>query len=131
MRATWIKVLFVIAGLYDGILGVAFLIFPGPVFQLFGVTPPNHFGYVRFPALLLLIFAAMFFRIAGDPVKYRAFIPYGMALKVAYCGTVFWYALTTGIPSMWMPWAWADLAFLAFFFAAWRVAGTAPVPQSS
>jgi hypothetical protein len=121
---SWIKPLFIIAGFYDAVVAIAFLCFAGPLFKWFGVIPPNHLGYVKFPALLLLIFAAMFFRIAGDPVKNRDLIPYGIALKIAYCGTVFWYQLTQGVPSMWIPWAWADLAFLVLFVIAWK--STAP-----
>ena len=120
----WIKPLFIIAALYDGILAIAFLFFSSALFQWFAVTPPNHLGYVKFPALLLLIFAAMFFRIAGDPVKNRDLIPYGIALKIAYSGTAFWYQVTQGIPSMWIPWAWADLGFLVLFVIAWK--STAP-----
>jgi hypothetical protein len=124
MKANWIKPLFIIAALYDGVLAIAFLFFASPLFQWFGVTPPNHLAYVKFPALLLLIFAAMFFRIATDPVKNRDLIPYGIALKIAYSGTAFWYQLTQGIPSMWIPWAWADLGFLVLFVIAWK--STAP-----
>ena len=122
---SWIKPLFIIAGLYDAVLAIAFLCFAGPLFKWFGVTPPNHLGYVKFPALLLLIFAAMFFRIAGNAVKNRDLIPYGIALKIAYCGTAFWYQLTQGIPSMWIPWAWADLAFLVLFVIAWKSTASA------
>jgi hypothetical protein len=119
----WIRALFIVAGVYDGVLGAAFLIVPAQLFRLFDVIPPNHFGYVKFPALLLLVFAAMFFTMAGNAVKYRSLMPFGMGLKIAYCGTIFSYALTTGIPGMWLPWAWADLAFLVLFVVAWRVTG--------
>ena len=104
MSHKWIKMLYVVAGLYDGILGIAFLFFGGGVFRLFDVTPPNHMGYVQFPALLLLVFAAMFFRIAANPVENRDLILYGCGLKLSYCAVVFWYEITVGIPSMWMPW---------------------------
>ena len=33
-------------------LGLAFLASPAAIFEVFGVTPPNHPGYVQFPALL-------------------------------------------------------------------------------
>ncbi len=61
--------MFVIAALYDGLLGLAFLFFPLGIFARYGVEPPNHTAYVQFPALLLLIFAAMFLRIANHPAK--------------------------------------------------------------
>lgn len=114
-----VSALFVIAALYDGVLGIAFTLAPGYPFELFGVTPPNHFGYVQFPALLLVVFALMFARIALDPAANRSLIPYGMLLKVSYCSTVFWYWATTGIPGMWKPFALADIVFLALFWMAW------------
>ena len=123
MNDRWVKVFFVIAGLYDGLLGAAFLLFPGRLFAAFDVPPPNHMGYVQFSALLLIIFAAMFFRIAVDPARNRELILYGCALKVSYCGVVFWYEMSEGVPSMWMPFAWADLAFLLLFGLIWKGLG--------
>ena len=85
--------------------------------------PPNHFGYVQFPAILLLIFAAMFYRVAMDPVANRFIMLYGVGLKAGYSGLVFYYMLTAGIPSMWVPWAWADLVFLVLFLVSWIYMG--------
>ena len=119
MRSKWVKPLFIVAGLYDGILGLAFLMVPLQIFEMYGVTPPNHLAYIQFPALLLVVFALMFFRLAMDPVGRRELILYGCGLKIAYCAPAFFYDITTGIPSMWMPWAWMDLAFLGLFIAAW------------
>lgn len=120
MQASWIKPFFVVAALYDAVLGLAFLFFASSIFQAFAVTPPNHPAYVQFPALLLIIFGAMFFAIARDPVKNRDLIWYGVALKVAYSGSVFFHQMTGGVPFMWQPWAWADLVFLVLFVIAWK-----------
>lgn len=119
MNTTLVKVLFVIAAVYDGVLGLLFLFLPGLAFGIFEVTPPNHFGYVQFPAILLLVFAAMFFRVAMDPVGSRFLMLYGVVLKGGYSGLVFYYMLTTGVPDMWVPWAWADLGFLILFLWSW------------
>ncbi len=123
MNITMVKGLFIIAALYDGILGLLFLFSPGFAFELFEVVPPNHVGYVQFPAILLLIFAAMFFRVAADPLGNRFIMLYGVALKAGYSGLVFYYMLTTGIPAMWVPWAWADLVFLVLFLLSWNYTG--------
>lgn len=116
---TWTQPLFIIAALYDGVLGLAFLAAPMAIFAFYGVEPPNHPAYVQFPALLLLVFAAMFVAVAANPLKNHALIPYGIALKASYSGLAFGYQATWGIPSMWLPWAWADLVFLALFAVAW------------
>jgi hypothetical protein len=117
----WVRALFVLAGIYDAALGAAFLVFSRPLFAAMGITPPNHFGYVHFAAALILLFGIMFFQIATDPARHRALIPYGIGIKVAYCGVVFFHALGAGLPGVWILFAWCDLAFLAAFVAAWRV----------
>ncbi len=119
VSTTMHKMLFVVAGLYDGLLGLAFLVFGPALFRYYEVTPPNHFGYIKFPALVLVIFGAMFFQIATDPRRFRDMIPFGAALKVAYAGTVFYYMCKGGIPAMWVPFAWADTAFLVAFVLSW------------
>jgi hypothetical protein len=118
MKTAWIKILFLIAGIYDGILGVAFLFFGLEIFRIAGVTPPNHIGYIQFPAILLIVFAAMFLQIARNPAGNRSLMLYGAGLKVAYCGVVFWNDWQGGIPMLWIPWAWADFVFLVLFLAA-------------
>ncbi len=114
-----IPALFVVAALYDGLLGAVFLFAGGVVFQWLDVTPPNHFGYVQFPAALLIIFAIMFMAIAMNPTKNRNLIPYGILLKVAYCSVVAFYWLTSGLPNMWKPFCVCDFIFLIFFVWAW------------
>jgi len=119
MSIKWIKLLFIISGIYDAFLGAAFLLFGEAVFRWVEVTPPNHMGYVQFPALLLILFGIMFLMIAKDPQGRREWIPFGMGLKISYCGVVFWYQFHGGIPMIWIPWAWADLCFLLLFITAW------------
>jgi hypothetical protein len=120
MSIKWIKVLFAICALYDGLLGFVFLFIPAALYRIAGVVPPNHYGYVQFPALLLIVFGVMFLRIAADPVARREQMVYGMALKVSYFGLVFWYQVHGGVPSLWIPWAWSDVVFLLLFLMAWR-----------
>lgn len=124
MNKIWISVVFAVAAIYDGVFGLAFLIAPGAIFDRFSVPPPNHPGYVQFPAALLVVFALMFLAVAVNPVVNRNLIPYGMLLKVSYCAVVFWHWLSTDLPGMWKPWAVIDLVFLLVFVAAYRSLGT-------
>lgn len=112
-----VSALFYLAALYDGVLGVAFLVAAPALFEWVGVTPPNHFGYVQFPAALLIVFALMFVAIARNPVANRGLILYGILLKVSYCAVVFYHWAVGGIPFIWKPFAIADLVFLVLF--AW------------
>jgi hypothetical protein len=112
--------LFAIAALYDGLLGLIGLFWWEWLFRTFGVTPPNHPGYLQFPAALLVVFALMFVTVARDPEKNRALIPYGMLLKVSFCGVIFYHWAAAGIPGMWKPFAIIDAVFLVLF--AWAYA---------
>ena len=126
MKKPMIVILFVIAGLYDGLLGAAFLIRAEALFEWFGVPPPNHFGYVHFPAALLLVFALLYLAVAVNPQRNRNLIPFGMLLKVSYCGVIGYHWVTTGMPAMWKPFVFYDLVFLALFAWAYislRVSG--------
>ena len=116
-----IRGLFLVAALYDGILGIAFLFAAPALFEWVGVTPPNHFGYVHFPAALLIVFALMFWMIARDPLANRSLIRYGVLLKASYCGVAFYHWFTAGIPYIWKPFAIVDLVFLVLFMWAYSV----------
>lgn len=115
----WIAPLFWLAAAYDGILGFLFLVAPWWVFERFQVTPPNHWGYVQFPAALLLIFALMFVAIARDPVANRGLIVYGILLKAAYSALATYYWSTTDIPVIWKPFTWIDVAMGILFVIAY------------
>ena len=119
----WIPILFGLAALYDGLLGLVFLVAPGYPFERFAVPPPNHFGYVQFPAAVLLIFALMFVRIAADPLRHRGLIPYGILLKVAFVAVSGWHWFSTGIPGMWKPCTAIDAVTAVLFIAAWAMLG--------
>lgn len=117
-----IRPLFAIAALYDGALGVVFLVAPDWVYRTADVTPPNHWAYVQFPATLLVIFGLMFAAIAAKPIENRNLIPYGILLKAAYCGIVFWYWSAEGIPGLWKPFAVIDLAMgVLFLWTYWSL----------
>jgi len=118
-KSTAISVLFVVAALYDGLLGLAFLCGADAVFKWAQVTPPNHLGYVQFPAALLIVFAIMFLAIARKPRENRRLISYGMMLKVSYAGVVVYHWSASGIPNLWKPFAVFDMVFFALFALAY------------
>jgi hypothetical protein len=117
----WIKPLFNVAALYDGILGILFLAIPLKIFDLANVVPPNHIGYVQFPACLLIIFAVMFFKIASNPAENRDLIIYGIMLKTSFCTIIFLHWIMQNIPLIWVPFAFFDLAFLVIFMITNRI----------
>lgn len=111
------SILFYVSALFDGVLGVGFLLAAPGIFEWLGIPPLEHYGYIHFAAALLIVFALMFLAIARAPLANRNLIPFGMLLKVSYCSVVFYHWSTGGITDIWKPFAFVDLAFLALF--AW------------
>ena len=125
MKREWIRPLFVVAGLYDFALGVLFLFAWRAMYVRFGVTLPNHPGYVVVPALLITIFGIGFWFVAQAPERNRDIIKLGILLKLAYAIPVLAYFFQGQMPTMWVPFAWIDLAFMVTFIAALRATATA------
>jgi hypothetical protein len=74
---------------------------------------------VQFPAALLIVFAILFAAIARAPARNRNLIPYGVLLKLSYCGVISFHWLTAGLPDLWKPFCVTDLIFLIAFAWAW------------
>ncbi len=126
---TLIRIFYAIAGLYDGLLGLAFLVAAPTIFGRMGITPPNHWGYIHFSAGMLVIFGVMFLMIARRPVENRNLVPYGVLLKICYVATVCWHWHFGGIPDMWKYFAAADTLFAIGF--VWTLLELVAMARSS
>jgi hypothetical protein len=115
-----IRVLFAIAGLYDLLIGLAFLGFGQQIFDAGRVPHPNHWAYIQFGSLLLVIFGIMFFAVAYAPQSNRNLIPYGMLLKVSYAGLVVYYSFIQDVPMLFKPFAVIDATMFVLFALAYH-----------
>lgn len=126
MKREWIRPLFLVAAAYDLVLGLAFVVAFKPVMTAFNIELPNHDAYVQLPAAMIAIFGIGFWFVARAPERNRDIIKLGIMLKLAYSGIILaWYAKGM-MPTMWVPFAFVDLVFMATFVAALRVL---PAPQ--
>jgi hypothetical protein len=123
MTPSLTRLVFAAAGIYDLAIGITFLGFGAQLYDATGVPHPNHWSYIQFGALLLMIFGLMFFAIAADPVRNRNLIPYGILLKLAYVGLATFYWVTTGIPMLFKPFVIIDAVMLVLFVAAYGAVG--------
>ncbi len=114
-----ITFLFAIAAIYDAALGLIFLFMPLSIFEWLQTPPPNHAGYVQFPAALLILFAIMFVRIAIAPAANRSLIFFAIGLKLSYCAVAGGHWLINDIPAMWKPMVLIDAVFLILFLWAY------------
>jgi len=113
-----VRGLFLLAAIYDIVLGIVFGLFYVPVYQAYGVELPNHPGYVQLPAMFILSIGIGFLFVCRDPVRNRAVIVLGSLMKLAFSaiGIGYWYVGT--IPKIFIPFAIADVVFLFLFLWA-------------
>ena len=120
MKREWVRPFFVVAALYDLVLGVLFMLAWQPVYRIFDIAPPNHPAYVQFAAAVVATFGIGFWFVSRAPERNRDIIKLGVLLKLAYAGIVLAYWFQGRMPAMWVPFAWIDLGFMVAFVAALR-----------
>ena len=131
MKREWIRPFFIVAALYDIVLGVGFLFAWRAAYARFGIAPPNHPAYIQFAAALVAIFGIGFWLVAQAPERNRDIIKLGVLLKIAYSGTVLSYWAQGAMPLMWVPFAWIDLGFLLAFLASLRALPAAAAARAA
>ncbi len=114
-RESLYRGLFLVAGLYDFILGLVFFFFYIWLYGHFGITLPNHPEYVQAPALFIVILGVMFFYVYRNMYKNVDMVKIGILSKAAYSGLAFYHYHFTSLPVIFVVFAWFDLAFLVLF----------------
>ena len=108
-KIKYYKGLFLIAAVYDLILGVVFTFFTTSAFDILGIAEklPEFVGYLTLIGAYLLIIGVAYYLIyRGDLKKNRDLILIGVLYKFAYCTITFYYFLVGDIP---------HILFLALF----------------
>ncbi len=115
MTIKGLKTLFLIAALYDIILGLVFGLLFKTVYTAFGVELPNHAGYIQLAAAYIFTFGVGFYLVYKDPVKNQAIIVLGVLMKLLFVVVVFGHLLIDSVPAFYIPFAIIDILFLLLF----------------
>jgi hypothetical protein len=120
MTPAWIRPLFVVAALYDIVLGAVYFLGYEALYRRAGVALPSHPGYVQLNALFVIIAGIGFWFVARAPERNRDLVKMGVLFKAAYAGIIFFYLSQGNMPTMWLPYAICDTLFLVVFLLALR-----------
>lgn len=123
-----VRALFLIASIYDVVAGIGFTFFYKPIYEKFGVDLPNHAGYVQLAGLFVLIFGIGFYLVYLDPPRNLSVVLMGILMKAAFVGVVFYHTFVGSSPQLYVPFAFADLAFFLLFL--WAFSSVKKAPQS-
>lgn len=117
------RLLFSFAGLYNVALGVAFARWGPEIYRWAELTPPNHWGYVQFPAFLAVVFGALFFAVAFRPQANRNLIPFGLLFLASYISVVFIDWTASGVPWLFKAVAAVHVVLFTLLGLAYRALG--------
>jgi uncharacterized membrane protein HdeD (DUF308 family) len=102
-RLKYYKTLFLIAAIYDLVLGFVFMFFPRFAFGMLGIEAqlPIFGGYLSLIGAFLIVLGIAYFLISfSDLHKNRDLILVGALYKLAYCLVIFYYFFSGDLPHM-------------------------------
>ena len=115
VSSNW-RAFFLLAALYDLLLGAAFVIFGEQLLSAIGMQLPPHVAYIQLAAIFIFVQGLSYALVYGDPLANLGIVRVGVAYKAAYAGLALWYLVIGLLPSVFfLPWAAIDLIFLVGF----------------
>src|SRR3989338_785018 len=119
------KRLYLIAALYDLILGFGFLLFYKIIYKVLGMNLPENPAYLSLCAILIGIYGILLFMIHRNPENNRIAIVYAILIKFAFVAVVLYYWLFVGPEYVDIPFriiAGIDLIFAFLFLNSLKIA---------
>ena len=121
------RTFFLVAALYDMILGAVFVVASEPILKAIGMTLPPHIAYIQLAAVFIFVQGLSYWFAFRDPFANLGIIRVGVAYKTAYVGLTLYYLVIGQLPSVFfIPWAVVDLLFLVGFVRFLRAASRTP-----
>lgn len=120
--AAW-RWFFLIAALYDIVLGIVFLVGGETVLDAIGMTLPPHIAYIQLAAVFVFVQGLSYLFPWRDAWSNTGIVWVGVAYKAGYAALAAYYLLLGTLPSnFFIPWAISDLCFMVGFLWFLRVA---------
>ena len=117
------RTFFLVAALYDLILGAVFLVVGEPILTAVGMVLPPHVAYIQLAAVFIFVQGLGYWLVFRDPFANLGIVRMGVAYKAAYSGLTLYFLVSGQLPSVFfIPWAVTDLLFLIGFVMLLRAA---------
>lgn len=107
---------FLVAGLFDLILGVVFFLFYRVIYELFSITLPDNIAYIHITAAFVIVQGLMYYLVSQNLEKNLDMVKAGIAYKSVYILLVLYYWSINMLPHpMFALFGIFDVGFLALF----------------
>jgi hypothetical protein len=84
---------FLVAALYDLVLGAAFFLLYGPTFELLDIALPNNTSYIHLTAAFVFVQGLGYWFVYQAPIANRGIVKIGVAYKFAFASLSIYYFL--------------------------------------
>lgn len=108
---------FLVAALYDIVLGIGFFFLYGPLFSVLGIELPNNTSYIHLTAGFVFVQGVGYWLVYQDPAANLGIVKLGIIYKAIFAGLGFYYlAIGQLLHPVFLVFAVADLGFLVGFW---------------
>ena len=121
---------FLFAAIYDGLLGLVFFLFYPRIYAGFGITLPNHPGYVQLPALFIAIMGLADYYVYRDMVRNRDIVKIRILMKLAYSLSCFYHYFFGSLPTLWVNIAVFNFVFLVPYILFLRASAASAASEA-
>jgi hypothetical protein len=90
--STW-RTFFLVAALYDLVLGAAFFVLYGPLYEILGIPLPNNISYIHLTAGFVFVQGLGYWFVYQDPPGNRGIVKVGVAYKFIFAALALYYAV--------------------------------------
>ncbi|MDO8577663.1 MAG: hypothetical protein Q7R50_00585 [Dehalococcoidales bacterium] len=108
--------LFLIAALYDFILGLVFFVFLPFFFEnVFKIPAPNYPGFYQAAAAFVFVMGVGFYFVYRNMYQNADIVKLGIVFKVVYATLAFYYVFFQDMPVIFSIFGALDIIFIVFF----------------
>jgi hypothetical protein len=87
------RTFFLVAAIYDIVLGVAFFVLYEPLFAALGIELPNNTSYIHLTAAFVFTQGLGYWFVYQDPAANLGIVKLGVVYKAIFSGLAFYYFL--------------------------------------
>lgn len=129
-RLGFYRKFFLFAAIYDGLLGLAFFLFYPRIYAWFGITLPNHPGYVQLPALFIAIMGLADYYVYRNMMRNRDIVKIRILMKLAYSLSCFYHYFFGSLPTLWVNIAVFNFVFLVPYILFLRASAASAASEA-